>query len=38
VQRSRYPTYGQVLADQIAGVDADEIDAGETESARTELY
>ena len=38
VDRSRYPTYGQVLADQIAGTDAAEIDAGEEESARTELY
>ncbi len=38
VERARYPTYGQVLADQIAGADAAEIDAGEAESARTELY
>ncbi len=38
VERSCYPTYGQVLADQIAGADAAEIDAGEEESARTELY
>ncbi len=38
VERARYPTYGQVLADQIAGSDAVEIDAGEAESARTELY
>ena len=38
VERSRYPTYGQVLADQIAGADATEIDTGEAESARTELY
>lgn len=38
VDRSCFPTYGQVLADQIAGADAEEIDAGETESARTELY
>lgn len=38
VERSRYPTYGQVLADQIAGADAAEIDAGEADSARTELY
>ena len=38
VGRSCYPTYGQVLADQIAGADAAEIDAGEAESARTELY
>ena len=38
VERSRFPTYGKVLADQIAGADAAEIDAGEAESARTELY
>jgi len=38
VDRSCYPTYGQVLADQIAGADAAEIDQGEEESARTELY
>ena len=38
VERSRYPSYGEVLADQIAGADAAEIDAGEEESARTELY
>lgn len=38
VERCCYPTYGQVLADQIAGQDAAEIDAGETESARTELF
>ena len=38
VERSCFPTYGQVLADQIAGADAREIDAGEEESARTELY
>ena len=38
VDRSCYPTYGQVLADQVAGADADEIDAGEEQSARTELY
>lgn len=38
VERSSFPTYGKVLADQIAGADADEIDAGEEESARTELY
>ena len=38
VERSRFPTYGQVLADQIAGADAAKIDAGEEESARTELY
>ena len=38
VDRSRFPTCGQVLADRIAGADAAEIDAGEAESARTELY
>lgn len=38
VERSRFPTYGRVLVDQIAGADADRIDAGEQESARTELY
>lgn len=38
VERSRFPSYGEVLADQIAGADAAEIDAGEEESARTELY
>ena len=38
VERSQYPTYGQVLADQIAGADARQIDAGEVESARKELY
>ncbi len=38
VERSCFPTYGRVLADQIAGADAAEIDAGEEESARMELY
>ena len=38
VERSRFPTYGQVLADQIAGADAAEIDADSAESARTDLY
>ena len=38
VDRASFPTYGQVLADQIAGADAAEIDAGEEDSARTELY
>ena len=37
-ERSCFPTYGQVLADQIAEADAAEIDAGEAESARTELF
>ena len=38
VERSRFPTYGQVLADQIEGADAAEIDADSAESARTDLY
>ena len=38
VERSLFPTYGKVLADQIPGADAFQIDAGEEESARTELY
>lgn len=38
VERSRFPTYGQVLADQIAGADAAEIDADSAHSARTDLY
>ncbi|MDE0093007.1 MAG: pyridoxamine 5'-phosphate oxidase family protein [Gammaproteobacteria bacterium] len=38
IDRSSYPTYGQVLADQIADADAAEIDAGEEESVRTDLY
>lgn len=38
IERSCYPTYGQVLSDQIAGANAREIDAGEAESARTELF
>ena len=38
VERSRFPTYGQVLADQIAGADAAEIDADSAESARTDLF
>ena len=38
VERSRFPTYGQVLADQIVGADAAEIDADSAESARTDLY
>ncbi len=37
VERCCFPTYGRVLADQIEGADAAEIDAGEEESARTEL-
>lgn len=38
IERSRFPTYGQVLADQIAGADAAEIDADSAQSARTDLY
>lgn len=38
VERSRFPTYGQVLADQIAGADAAEIDADSAASARNNLY
>lgn len=38
VERSRFPTYGEVLADQIADADAAEIDADSAESARTDLY
>ena len=38
IERSGFPTYGQVLADQIAGADAEEIDAGEDEANRTRLY
>ena len=38
VERFRFPTYGQVLADQIAGADAAEIDADSAQSARTDLY
>ncbi len=38
IDRSSYPTYGQVLADQIADANAVEIDAGEEESVRRDLY
>ena len=38
IDRSSYPTYGQVLADQIAGADAREIDADEDEANRQRLY
>ena len=38
VERSSYPSYGQVLADQIAGADAEGIDAGEGEANRERLY
>ena len=38
VDRSVFPTYGQVLADQIAGADAREIDDSEEEANRDRLY
>ncbi len=38
IDRSAYPTYGQVLADQIHGADAVEIDASEDEANRQRLY
>ena len=38
IDRSSYPTYGQVLADQITGADAGEIDASEDEANRERLY
>ena len=38
IDRSVYPTYGQVLADQIAGADAKEIDDSEDEANRKRLY
>ena len=38
IDRSSYPTYGQVLADQIAGADASQIDAEEDEANRRRLY
>ncbi len=38
IDRSCYPTYGQVLADQIRGVNAAEIDASEDEANRERLY
>ena len=38
IHRSVYPTYGQVLADQIAGADAKEIDDSEDEANLKRLY
>ncbi len=38
IERSSYPTYGQVLADQIKGADAREIDQSEEETNRERLY
>ncbi len=37
IERSSYPTYGQVLADQIKGADAGEIDQSEEEANRNRL-
>ncbi len=38
IDRSVYPTYGQVLSDQIAGANAKEIDDSEEEANRNRLY
>ncbi|MDE2639680.1 MAG: pyridoxamine 5'-phosphate oxidase family protein [Chloroflexota bacterium] len=38
IDRSCYPSYGQVLADQIRGASAAEIDASEDEANRERLY
>ena len=38
IDRSVYPTYGQVLSDQIAGANAKEIDDSEEEANRDRLY
>ena len=38
IDRAAYPTYGQVLADQIEGADAREIDESEDEANRDRLY
>ncbi len=38
IDRSEYPTYGQVLADQMVGADAREIDDSEDEANRERLY
>ena len=38
INRATYPTYGQVLADQIRGADAKEIDDSEDEANRQRLY
>ncbi len=38
IERSSFPTYGQVLADQIKGAEAKEIDASEDEANRNRLY
>ncbi len=38
IDRSACPTYGQVLADQIKGAEAQAIDAEEDEANRNKLY
>ena len=38
IDRSSYPTYGQVLADRIAGADPEQIDASEDQANRNQLY
>ena len=38
IDRSSFPTYGQVLADRIAGADAEQIDASEDQANRNQLY
>ena len=38
IDRASFPTYGQVLADQIRGADANEIDESEDEANRERLY
>ena len=38
IDRSCYPTYGQVLADQIPGADAGKIDEGEVKSLKEDLF
>ena len=38
IDRSSYPSYGQVLADQIAGADAQEIDDDEAQANQERLY
>ena len=38
IDRRDYPTYGQVLADQISGASASDIDASEDEANRNQLY
>ena len=38
VERASFPTYGQMLADQIRGADAEAIDASLEDAARNRLY